>query len=106
MVSDRDSKSTSAFWQHLQKLLGTNINLSTAFHPQSDGQTERMNSIVEDMFRHYVRPDQQDWDLYLRLAEFSMNNRYKSSTQCTPFQLVYGKNVLTPASVHMKNLSV
>ena len=105
IVSDRDSKFTGAFWQHLQKLLGTNINLSTAFHPQSDGQTERMNSIVEDMLRHYVRPDQQDWDLYLSLAEFSMNNCYKSSTQCTPFQLVYGKNVLTPASVHMKNLS-
>ena len=72
IVSDRDSKFTSAFWKTLQSLLGTNINLSTAFHPQTDGQTERMNSIAEDMLRHYVSPDQQSWDLFLSLAEFSM----------------------------------
>ena len=104
IVSDRDSKFTSAFWNHLQKLLGTHCNLSTAFHPQSDGQTERMNSVVEDMLRHYVRPDQQDWDLFLSLAEFSMNNCYKSSIQCTPFRLVYGKDPKTPASAHMRHI--
>ena len=98
IVSDRDSKFTSAFWKNLQKLLGTNLNLSTAFHPQTDGQTERMNSVLEDMLRHYVSPDQQDWDLFLSLAEFSMNSCFKSSTGCTPFQLVYGKNPRTPAS--------
>ena len=47
-----------------------------------------MNNVLEDMLRHYVSPHQQDWDLFLSLAEFSMNNCYKSSTQCTPFQLV------------------
>ena len=60
IVSDGDSKLTSAFWKTLQSLLGTNINLSTAFHPQTDGQTERMNSIAEDTLRHYVSPDQQN----------------------------------------------
>ena len=101
IVSDRDSKFTSAFWKNFQKLLGTNINMSTAFHPQTDGQTERMNSVLEDMLRHYVSPDQKDWDTYLSLAEFCMNNCYKSSIQCTPFQLVYGKNPKTPASAHL-----
>ena len=104
IVSDRDSKFTSAFWKNLQKLLGTNLNMSTAFHPQTDGQTERMNSVLEDMLRHYVSPDQQDWDLFLSLAEFCMNNAYKSSIQCTPFQLVYGKNPKTPASAHLQNI--
>ena len=104
IVTDRDSKFTSAFWKNLQKLLGTNLNMSTAFHPQTDGQTERMNSILEDMLRHYVSPDQQDWDLFLSLAEFSMNNCYKSSIQCTPFQLVCGKQPKTPASAHLDSI--
>ena len=98
IISDRDSKFTSAFWRNLQKLLGTNLNMSTAFHPQTDGQTERMNSVLEDMLRHYVSPDQKDWDTFLSLAEFCMNNCYKTSIQCTPFQLVYGKHPKTPAS--------
>ena len=98
IVSDRDTRFTSAFWQELQKLLGTSLSMSTAFHPQSDGQTERMNSTLEDMLRHYVAPDQQNWDLLLSMAEFSMKNCYKSSIQCTPFHLVYGKSPATPAS--------
>ena len=104
IVTDRDSKFTSAFWKNLQKLLGTNLNMSTAFHPQTDGQTERMNRVLEDMLRHYVSPDQQDWDLFLSLAEFPMNNCYKSSIQCTPFQLVYGKQPKTPASAHLDSI--
>ena len=104
IVSDRDTKFTSAFWKNLQRLLGTNINMSTAFHPQTDGQTERMNSVLEDMLRHYVSPDQQDWDLFLSLAEFCMNNCYKTSIQCTPFQLVYGKNPKTPSSAHLNRI--
>ena len=104
IVSDRDSKFTSSFWQDLQKLLGTNLNLSTAFHPQTDGQTERMNSVLEDMLRHYVSPDQKDWDSLLSLAEFSMNNCHKSSIGCTPFQLVYGKSPRTPASALMEKI--
>ena len=104
IVSDRDSKFTSAFWKNLQQLLGTNLNSSTAFHPQTDGQTERMNNVVEDMLRHYASPDQKNWDLFLSLAEFSMNNCFKSSIQCTPFQLVYGKNPATPASQHLTQI--
>ncbi len=57
------------------------------------------------MLRRYVRPDQQNWGLYLSLAEFSMNNCYKSSTQRTPFQMVHGKHPITPASAHMRNLT-
>ena len=104
IVSDRDTRFTSACRKNLQKLLGTNINMSTAFHPQTDGQTERMNSVLEDMLRHYVSPDQQDWDLFFSLAEFCMNNCYKTSIQCTPFQLVYGKNPKTPSSAHLNRI--
>ena len=68
-TSDRDSKYTSACWRDLQKLLGTNINLST--DSSTDAQTERMNSVLEDMLRHYVSPDQQDWELFLSLADFA-----------------------------------
>ena len=63
-----------------------------------------MDSVLEDMLRHYVSPDQKDWDVFLSLAEFCMNNCYKSSTQCTPFQLVYGKTPKTPASAHLANI--
>ena len=104
IATDRYSKCTIAFWKNLQQLLGTNLNMSIAFHPQTDGQTERMNSVLKDMLRHYVSPDQQDWDLFLSLAEFSMNNCYKSSIQCTPFQLVYGKQPKTPASAHLDSI--
>ena len=103
ITSDRDSKLTSAFWRNLQKLFGTNLNLSTAFHPQTDGQTERMNSALEDMLRHYVSPHQKDWDTLLTLAEFSMNGCYKSSIDCSSFQLVYGENPRTPASALLKD---
>ena len=101
IVSDRDTNFTSAFWRELQKLLGTSLNLSTANHPQTDGHTERMNSVLEDELRQYIAPDQQNWELLLSMAEFSMNNCYKSSIQCTPFHLVYGKSPATPATKHL-----
>ena len=67
------------------------------------GKQKRMYSVLEDMLRHYVRPDRQDWDLFLSLAEFCKNNAYKTFIQCTPFQLLYGKNPGTPASAHLQN---
>ena len=62
IISDRDSRFTSLFWKSLFNLLNTKLNLSTAFHPQSDGQTENMNRYLEQMLRHYVDIHQQDWD--------------------------------------------
>lgn len=84
-VSDRGVLFTSKFWQELTKRLHIKTNLSTAFHPQSDGQTERTNSTLEQYLRMYTNYQQDDWCDLLPLAEFSYNNATQSSTQCSPF---------------------
>jgi len=71
-VTDRDSKFTSIFWEELLKQCGIKSHMSTSFHPQADGQTERVNRIFEDMLRHYVSPQQHDWDTHLAAAEFAI----------------------------------
>ena len=68
IISDRDSRFTGAFNAELTKLLGIQQALSTAYHPQSDGQTERVNRVLEDMLRNFVAPSQDDWDEYLACA--------------------------------------
>ena len=76
IVSDRDTRFTAKFMRKLCELLGIKQSMSTAFHPQSDGQTERANRVLEDMLRHYVSPAQDDWDEHLSMAEFAVNNGY------------------------------
>jgi hypothetical protein len=99
IVSDRDPRFTSAFWQEVLRLIGTKQSMSTAFHPQSDGQTERVNSILEGMLRHYVSEDQTDWDECLDAAEFAVNNAWQESVRATPFELNYGQQPHMPVSV-------
>jgi hypothetical protein len=99
IVSDRDPRLTSHFWQAIMKYLGTKTNMSTAFHPQTDGQTERVNRVLEDMLRHFVGPRQDDWDLLLPTVEFAINNSTHESTRDTPFRLVYGRDPLTPIAL-------
>jgi hypothetical protein len=70
IISDRDARFTGHFWKALMKVLGVNHKLSTAFHPQTDGQTEQVNRVLEEYLRHFVAPDQADWDGFLSLAEF------------------------------------
>ena len=96
LVSDRDPRFTSKFWVKLSELLGTKLKMSTAFHPQTDGQTERANRVLEDMLRHYVSPVQDDWDEHLDCAEFAVNNAWQESTQNTPFFLNSGQHPRTP----------
>ena len=98
IVSDRDPKFVSAFWREFCRLLGTHQSLSTAYHPQSDGQTERYNRVLEEMLRHYVSPYQSDWNDYLPLCEFAINNSVNESTGFTPFYLTYGYHPMTPAN--------
>jgi transposase InsO family protein len=85
IVSDRDTKFTSNFWRGLFKGFGTNLNFSTAYHPQTDGQIERVNQIIEDMLRMYVMDNPSKWEYYLHLVEFANNNRYQSSLRMSPF---------------------
>ena len=99
IVSDRDPRFTGKFWSAVCVMLGTQQNLSTAFHPQSDGQTERMNRVIEDMLRHYVSPTQTDWDDLLPLVEFAINSAWQQSVRQTPFVLNYGYQPRTPMSV-------
>ena len=92
IVSDRDAKFISNFWQGLFALLGTKLAMSTAFHPQTDGQTERMNRTLEQMLRFYVSYRQDDWDLYLPTCQFAVNNAKQASTGETPFYLNHGRH--------------
>ena len=99
MVSDRDSKFTSIFWQEVMRILDIRSSLSTAFHPQTDGQTERTNQVVEDYLRHYIDAAQTNWEELLPMAEFAYNNAFHTATQTTPFLLNYGIEPLTPLSL-------
>jgi len=99
IVSDRDPRFTGKFMTEFLKLLGTKQRLSTAFHPQTDGQTERTNRTLEDMLRHYVDPNHSDWDTHLSAAEFAINNSYQESIKTTPFRLNMFEDPPTPMTV-------
>jgi hypothetical protein len=96
IVSDRDPRFTSKFWAALCSRLGIQRSMSSAFHPQTDGNTERVNRVLEDMLRHYVSPSQTDWDTHLPMVAFAINTAPHASTQVTPFELTRGRKVLTP----------
>src|SRR5271155_400040 len=96
IISDRDSKFPSHFWQTLFKQLETKTAILTAFHPQTDGQTERLNRTLEEMLRAYVTYKQDQWDEYLPAAEFTYNNSKQASTGFTPFELDCGQHPNTP----------
>eukprot|EP00253_Pinus_taeda_P011478 PITA_11478 len=98
IISDRDVKFTSTFWRTLFAELGTHLNFSTTYHPQTDGQTERVNQVVEDMLRACVMMKPTQWEEYLHLVEFAYNNGYHSSTQLSPFEVLYGRKCRTPSS--------
>ena len=90
LTSDRDPRITSAFWRALMKRLGTDVNLSTAYHPQSDGQSEREIQTLTTALRSFVGPHGDDWDMYLPLLELGLNSKVQASTGHSPFGLVYG----------------
>ena len=96
IVSDRDPKFTSRFWPSLQKALGTRLHFSTAFHPQTDGQSERTIQTLEDMLRACVMEFKGSWDTHLALMEFAYNNRYQASIEMAPFEALYGRKCRTP----------
>src|SRR3954464_12346442 len=96
ITSDRGSVFTSAFWQRLHQALGTVLKLSTAYHPQTDGQTERVNQILEDMLRACVLAHGSKWEDCLPYAEFSYNKSYQASLKMSPFEALYGRKCRTP----------
>ncbi|KAD4981848.1 hypothetical protein E3N88_18519 [Mikania micrantha] len=96
IISDRDSRFTSRFWQSLQQSLGTSVNLTTAYHPQTDGQSERAIETLEDMLRTCILDFGGSWDKHLPLIEFSYNNSYYSCIRCAPFEALYGRKCRSP----------
>lgn len=90
IVSDRDPKFTSQFWSETHRLLGVKLAKSTAFHPQSNGASERMIRKVSQILRAAVRPDQLDWTKHLPSVEFAINSSVNASTGYAPFELTYG----------------
>jgi transposase InsO family protein len=96
IVSDRGPQFVSKFWKELHKSLGTKLLHSSAYHPQTSGQTERVNQILEDMLRACVLEFPQKWDECLPLAEFSYNNSYQESIKMAPFEALYGRWCKTP----------
>jgi hypothetical protein len=96
IVSDRGTQFTSHFWKQLHESLGTRLEFNTAFHPQTDGQTERVNHILEDMLRACALDYGSSWDDNLPYAEFSYNNNYQASIEMAPFEALYGKKCTTP----------
>jgi hypothetical protein len=90
IVSDRDSRFTSEFWKEFLRLLGIRPRMSTAFHPQTDGQTERMNQTIEAYLRSFVNHEMDDWRDLLPMAEFAYNNSVTTATGKSPFYSNYG----------------
>ena len=96
IISDRDPRFTSRFWGKLQEALGTRLNFSTAFHPQTDGQSERVIQIMEDMLRSCVIDYEGSWDRHIPLIEFVYNNSFQSSIGMAPYEALYGRKCRTP----------
>ncbi|GJR36951.1 putative reverse transcriptase domain-containing protein [Tanacetum coccineum] len=96
IISDRDGKFTSHFWKSLHKALGTRLDMSTAYHPETDGQSERTIQTLEDMLRACVLDFGKGWDKHLPLVEFSYNNSYHTSIKAAPFEALYGRKCRSP----------
>jgi len=106
IVSDRDRKFVSNFWQHVFKSIGTKLNMTVAHRAQGDGQTERMNRTLEEYLRCFVGPLQDDWDVHLANAEFAINSTVNSSTKLAPFEADQGYIPLNHFSSRRSNLHV
>ena len=96
IVFDRDPRFTSRFWNELQSAFGTRLNFSTVFHPQIDGQSERVIHVLEDMLRGCVLDFPGSWDKYIPLMEFSYNNSYQSNIGMAPYEALYRRRCRTP----------
>ena len=103
IISDRDVRFTSSFWNAVCKQLQIKLSMSTSYHPMSDGQTERANRTLEEALRSYINYKQTDWDQHLALIEFAHNNVVHSSTGYSPFFLNSGQHPRTPVHDQLGN---
>ncbi|GJT66589.1 putative reverse transcriptase domain-containing protein [Tanacetum coccineum] len=96
IISDRDSLFTSRFWKSLQEAMGTQLDMSTTYHPETDGQSEKTIQTLEDMLRACIIYFGSSWDQHLPLVEFSYNNSYHASIKAAPFEALYGQKCRSP----------
>jgi hypothetical protein len=95
IVSDRGTQFTLKYWERLLEILDTQLRFSSAYHPQTDGQTKSVNQILEDMLRACALQYGTSWDKSLPYAEFSYNNSYQESLKMAPFEMLYGRRCRT-----------
>ncbi|MCO5605843.1 hypothetical protein L7F22_060027 [Adiantum nelumboides] len=96
IISDRDTKFTSKFWTSLFQAIGSQLCFSTAYHPQTDGQTERVNQVIEDVLRAYCSQKPRKWVQYLPLVEYAYNSFDHRSIGMSPFKALYGQECIAP----------
>jgi transposase InsO family protein len=96
IVSDRGSQFNSIFWKSLHESMDTKLNFSSAYHPQTDGQVERINQVLEDMLRACALKHGGSWDKSLPYTELSYNNSYRANLKMSPFEALYGRMCRTP----------
>ncbi|GJX02473.1 putative reverse transcriptase domain-containing protein [Tanacetum coccineum] len=96
IISDRDIYFTSRFWQSMQSALGTQLDMSMAYHPETDGQSKRTIQTLKDMLRACVIDFGKGWERHLPLVEFSFNNSYHASIKAAPFETFYGRKCRSP----------
>ncbi|GKA42859.1 putative reverse transcriptase domain-containing protein [Tanacetum coccineum] len=96
IICDRDPRFASNFWRSFQKAMGTRLDMSTAYHPETDGQSERTIQTLEDMLRACVIDFGNGWEGHLPLIEFSYNNSYHASIKAAPFEALYGRKCRSP----------
>jgi hypothetical protein len=101
ITSDRDPRFTSTFWEDVCALIGVTRRMSTAYHPQTNGQVERVNGTIEEMLRHYVAASQEDWDEHIDQCQKAYNNAWHPSIGCAPAEMLYGQRML---NVHTAEL--
>nr|GEX60647.1 reverse transcriptase domain-containing protein [Tanacetum cinerariifolium] len=105
IICDRDGRFTSNFWKSFQKALGTDICMSTAYHPETDGQSERTIQTLEDMLRACVIDFGKGWVKHLPLAEFSYNNSYHASIKAVPYEALYGQKCRSPVLSKVRDVA-
>ncbi|MCO5559081.1 hypothetical protein L7F22_012673 [Adiantum nelumboides] len=96
IISNRDAKFTSKFWTSLFQAIGTQLCFSTAYHPQTDGQTERVNQVIENILRAYYSQEPRKWVQYLLLVEYAYNSFDHRSIGMSPFKALYGQECIAP----------
>ena len=98
-MSERDTRFTGRFWTTLFNMMETELKFYTMNHPHTEGQTERINPLLEEYLRHYVTASQRNWVTLLDTAQFYYNLHKSSATEMSPFEIVLGKHPITPLDI-------